>query len=109
MDTRPNQNARHSALFVYMTVAYCLLLGVSQPSFFDTPCRNSLRTRGKLNVEYHHGGVHLTTVSIPGVRCLREMKACTNKRSRNSINMKINKIAPKPSGRANLKWITWPM
>ena len=35
--------------------------------------------------------VHLTIASIPGVRCLREMKASTNKRSRDSTYMVIAK------------------
>ena len=44
---------------------------------------------------------------------MREMKACTNKRSRDSTNEKANNTAPKASGRSSLKWVitlaTWPM
>lgn len=34
-----------------------------------------------------------------------EMKACTNKRSRDITYMKIKNIAPKPSGSSSLKWV----
>ena len=65
-----------------------------------------LRNVRVLDEGIEKAGYSRLLTSTSGIRRLREMKACTNKKSRNSTNMRTNKIAPIPSGRASLKRIT---
>ena len=48
--------------------------------------------------------VHLTNASIPGVRCLREMKASTNKRRRD-ITYNCKKIDKRAKVKYHLSWV----